>query len=174
MNIIDQGIIFSGIKEGQESKCCFPSLVQLSNGEIIASFQAASEKNSIDSHALLTHSFDGGKSWGKPYSPFLNEINGEKATIHFVYLTELKPGLLIAALLWCNHLNDASLEFFNPDTGGLLPTSICLSESTDNGLTWTTPRKLDAGKLNETPIPLWASVRDKTYKWKCAYYLLCR
>ncbi|GAI06303.1 unnamed protein product, partial [marine sediment metagenome] len=51
--------------------------------------------------------------------PFLNEINGEKATIHFAYLAEVQPSRLIAALLWCDHFNNPSLEFFNPDTGGL-------------------------------------------------------
>lgn len=158
MNIIDQGIIFLGTKGGREAKCCFPSLVQLSNGEIISSFQASSEKNSIDSHVLLSRSPDGGKSWGKPYSPFLNEINGKKAIIHAAYLAEVQPGRLIAALQWCDHFNNPSLEFFNSDTGGLLPMSICLSESADNGLTWTTPEKLDAGELNEIPIPLMGPV----------------
>ena len=158
MKVLDQGIIFSGIKGGSRAKCCFPSLVQLSNGEIIAGFQAASEKNSIDSHVLLTRSSDGGKTWGEPYSPFLNEINGEKATVHFAYLAEVQPGRLIADLLWCDHFDDPSLEFFNPDTGGLLPTGICFSESLDNGLTWTTPEKLDAGELNETPIPIMGPV----------------
>jgi hypothetical protein len=60
----------------------------------------------------------------------------------------------MANLLWCGHFGDPSLGFFNPDTGGLLPTSIYLSESIDNGLTWTQPGKLDAGELNKIPLPI--------------------
>ena len=154
MEIIDKGVVFSGIEGGTEAKCCFPALVQLSNGDIIASFQAASEKNAIDSHVLLARSGDGGRSWSQAYSPFVDEVEGEKAAIHAAYLTEIRPGRLAAAMQWCNHFGDPSLEFFNPDTGGLLPMSIYLSESGDNGLSWEVPHKLDAGELSDIPIPL--------------------
>ena len=154
MEIIDQGIVFAGGKEERESKCCFPSSIQLSNGELLCSFQAATEKNSFDAHVLLARSSDDGKQWEAPYSPFHSEINGGKTTFHLAYLAEINPGRLIADLLWCDHPGIPSLGFFNPDTGGLLPTGIGLSESTDFGTTWTPPRKLDAGELNQIPIPV--------------------
>lgn len=154
MKIIDQGTIYHGIKNTSRAILSFPSIVQLSSGEIIASFQAASRKNAIDSHILLSRSSDGGKTWGEPFAPFGDDITKEKEAIHIAYLSELNPGRLMANLLWCDHFGDSSLEFFNPDTGGVLPISIYLSESADDGHTWTTPKKLDAGELNSTPIPI--------------------
>jgi len=152
MKIIDQGIIFSGIEANSDSKCCFSSLTQLSNGEIIANFQAASKKNGIDSHILLARSSDGGRNWGKPYAPFSGEIDGKELAVHVAYLAEIEPGRLMADLLLCDHLGDPDLEFFNPDTGGLLPSRIYLSESTDKGHTWTLPTELGAFLLSNTPL----------------------
>ena len=48
----------------------------------------------------------------------------------------------------------AEFSFFNPETEGVLPISIYLSESVDDGLTWSIPEKMDVGEFDSTPIPL--------------------
>lgn len=115
MKIIDKGIIYSGAENTRHAILSFPSLVQLASGKILASFQAASRKNAIDTHILLSQSLDGGKTWKEPFEPF----SPGKDVIHVAYLSEVKPGRLMANLLWCNHFGDSSLEFFNPDTSGI-------------------------------------------------------
>ena len=82
MKIIDQGVIYSGIKNTRHAIFSFPSLVQLSCGKVSASFQAASRKNAIDSDILLSHSSDGGKTWKEPFAPFGNDATGEKDVVH--------------------------------------------------------------------------------------------
>ena len=49
MQIVDSVKIFVGKPNSEFAKTCFPYVVQLSNGDLIASFQAASVKNEIDS-----------------------------------------------------------------------------------------------------------------------------
>lgn len=154
MKIIDQGIIYSGTPNTKHAILSFPSVVQLTNSTLLAGFQASSLKNNTDSHILFSRSFDGGKTWEEPFAPFGNETLWKERVIHLAYVSEVSPGRLIANLLWCDHLGDPSLEFFNPGTEGVLPISIYLSESADDGLTWSIPGKIDAGELGSTPIPI--------------------
>ena len=154
MGIVDQGIVFSGTRNSRRAILSFSSLVQLSSGKIIASFQAASRKNAMDAHILLSHSVDGGKTWAEPFAPFADGMPEGVEVLHIAYLSEVEPGRLMANFLCCDHFGDPSLDFFNPDTCGILPISIHLAESVDDGLTWTPLRKMDAGELNSTPIPI--------------------
>ena len=132
MRILGQGIIYSGIEGTHHAILSFSSVVQLMKGTLLANFQASSQKNNTDSHILMSRSFDGGKTWEEPFAPFGNETLWKERVIHLAYVSEVSPGRLIANLLWCDHLGDPSLEFFNPATEGVLPISIYLSESMAN------------------------------------------
>jgi len=151
MEILKQGSIFKGKQKTSYAKICFPWLVQLSNDELLASFQVASVKNGIDCQAVLCRSVDGGRTWTEPVNPFDPKVSGRKGVIHLAYITELSPGKLVASVLWCDHFENPELEFFNPDTGGLLPTDICLTFSDDFGRTWSKLRRVDKGDLEGTP-----------------------
>lgn len=70
MRILKRGEIFSGKPGSEFAKTCFPWLVQLSNGELLSTFQAASMKNWIECKAVLCRSADGGVIWTEPVNPF--------------------------------------------------------------------------------------------------------
>jgi hypothetical protein len=133
-------------------------VAQLSNGDLLASFQAASVKNGIDSNAMLARSVDGGKTWAVPIAPFNPILNGKEGSLHLAYVSELEPRTLVASILWCDHFNDNTLEFFNPTTGGLLPTEVCLSFSQDNGKTWSELKNIPKGAFDGTPTPVMGPV----------------
>jgi hypothetical protein len=158
MQIIDSGKIFVGKPNSEFAKSCFPYVVQLSNGDLFASFQAASVKNGIDSKAMLARSIDGGKTWAEPVAPFNSILNGRQGSLHLAYVSELKLCTLVASILWCDHFNDKALEFFNPTTGGLLPTEACVSFSKDNGRTWSSLQSIPKGTLEGMPTPIMGPV----------------
>jgi hypothetical protein len=159
MRILDQGTVFAGKAGSEYAKTCFPFMTRLSNGELLASFQAATVKNGIDSKAVLVRSADKGKTWGAPACVFDPVLDGKNGTLHLAYITELEPGKLVASILWCDHLGDGKLEFFNPQTGGLLPTDACVSFSEDNGYTWSGLRRIEKGPFEGTPTPVMGPIQ---------------
>lgn len=153
MQIIDYGKIFTGRPDSEGAKTCFPTVVRLANGELLASFQAASVKNGIDSKAMLARSLDGGRTWTEPEALFDPVLNGKTGVLHLAYISQLASNKLIASVLWCDHRNDPSLEFFNSQTGGVLPIESCISFSEDNGKSWSMLVAIDKGDLKQTPTP---------------------
>ena len=160
MKIVEQGTIYKGKPNTDNAKTCFPWLVQLSNGELLSSFQAAPVKNGIDSKAVLCRSVDGGRTWTEPVNPFDPMIDGKKCVIHLAYITELSPGKLIASILWCDHFGNPEFGFFNDETGGLLPTELCVAFSEDFGHTWSKLRCVEKGDLEREPVPSMGPIHD--------------
>ena len=158
MRILRKGTVFAGVAGSDRAKCCFPWLTQLADGKIIASFQAASKKNGIDSHVLILSSDDLGLTWSEPSSPFQKFVRGTGAAIQHGFLNEVEPGRLVANLMWCDHFSNPDLELFHPETGGCLPIDIYLSESGDGGLTWIEPNKLEPPKFAGVPLPVMGPV----------------
>jgi Neuraminidase (sialidase) len=160
MKILKQKTIFQGKPNTNYAKTCFPWLTQLSNGELLSSFQAASIKHGIDSKAVLCRSVDGGGTWCEPISPYDANDNGKDGVIHVAYLTELSPDKLAASILWCDHLGNPEMDFFNPKTGGLLPTDMCISFSDDFGKTWSKLQRVEKGDLEGIPTPGMGPIHD--------------
>ena len=154
MHIIDQGKIFEGKPNSSLAKTCFPYIVELTNGDLNASFQSASVKNGIDSIVAIARSSDGGKSWSEPLFPFTPILEGKAGTLHLAYISQIDEKKLAASILWCDHKNDENLEFFNSVTGGLLPTEACVSFSMDNGLTWSKLQRIEKEDLKDIPTPV--------------------
>ena len=160
LRIIRRGNVFEGRPDTDQAKTCFPWLVQLSSGELLASFQTAADKNGINCNAALCRSADGGQTWGAPVFPFDGRDNGQDSIVHVAYLTELSPGKIIATVMCCDHQGDPGLEFFNPDTGGLLATDLSISFSEDYGNTWSRLQRVEKGDLEGTPTPAMGAIHD--------------
>lgn len=158
MQIQDGGTIFAGQAGTSRAICCFPHVCQLGNGELLTTFQCGPAKNHMHGAALLARSTDGGTSWSAPTEPFGPWAQGQGLTVHVAYLSEVQPDRLVANLMLCDHRGDPTLPFFNPDTGGVLPVTIGLSESTDDGHTWSNFRVLHTERFDDVPVPIMSPI----------------
>lgn len=143
MHIVDSGII-SPVGPNEPLRVrTFPSLLVLSDGTLLASCRAGSNKDSIDAIIQMFRSSDNGASWSEPTIPFapmkIEEVCG---SYRLCYITELEAGHLLAACMWVDRDSYPGRPLFNADTEGCLPMAILLSDSYDFGHTWTPLRKI--------------------------------
>ena len=146
MKIVERGILTSGVAGTHRATFTFPSVVALSDGELLATCRVGSKKDSADETIEIYRSVDGGQSWSEGKKPFPNiKVNGLKGSLMICYLTEIKPGHLIAACMWVDRETFPGEPLFNIKTEGCLTMAILLSDSFDGGRTWT--------PLREIPLP---------------------
>lgn len=157
MEIIDQGVLFSGHQPSNKISA-FPAVCCLKSGKLIAAFQNGPEKNDNLVELLMCSSDDGGKSWSRPVRPFTAWAKNHEYAIHVGYLTELESGKILASLMVCDRRNSHNLPFFNPETGGALPMYIGLAESLDEGVSWSLPRLLETTRFDQLPVPVMGPV----------------
>jgi hypothetical protein len=74
----------------------FPSMVALPDGSLAAHWLVKSGPETFDYDVNISRSFDGGKSWGKPFVP---HRDGVKAEHGFVSMFAAKDGSLAAVWL---------------------------------------------------------------------------
>jgi len=86
----------------------FPSMVVLPDGSLAAHWLAKSGPGTFDYDVTISRSFDGGKTWGKPFVP---HRDGVKAEHGFVSLFAAKDGNLAA--VW---LDGREMKAAAPDT----------------------------------------------------------
>ncbi len=153
MQIISRGVIFKGEKGTNHQSCAFAGICVLPSGKWISTCRAApTKKETIGQHVLLSWSGDQGGSWSEPVSPFTPPlVDGKPGLFRAAHLTALGGSRILAALSWVDHSNP-SLPFFNEETEGLLDTRIFLTESQDNGATWSEPKIVDTSLFN-IPTP---------------------
>ena len=65
----------------------------------------------------------------------------------------------MANLMLCDHLGDPDLPFFNPKTGGGLSLTIGISESADDGVSWSKPQIIKTGRFDDVPVPIMSPIR---------------
>jgi len=138
MKIIEKGILASGVAGTMHATYTFPTIAVLSNGDLLATCRVGSKKDSADETIEMYRSVDGGHIWSKGKQPFANtQVNGVHGSYKICYLTELDAGHLIAAFMWVDREAYPGKPLFNTETEGCLPMAILLSDSYDNGKTWT-------------------------------------
>jgi len=146
MGIVSRGILASGHGGSDKATYTFPSMVTLSNGELLATCRVGTTKDSEDETIEIYRSVDGGDTWSKGEKLFSQTVvNGKKGSIKICYLTELEPNHIVAACMWVDRQTYPGKHLFNSETEGCLPMAILLSDSYDNGKTWTA--------LHEIPMP---------------------
>lgn len=156
MKIIEQGIIYSGKNNPKLSSCAFPSVCQLSDGTLLASFKGAETKgpyNKTDK-GMTCISTDNGKTWGEPFEQFSPPtVDGKPTTIRTLYYVEVAKDNLLAV---CNAV-DATMEnlpYYNEKTEGLKDTYIMVSHSADGGKSWSELQRVQVMSFYNLPLPL--------------------
>lgn len=112
-----------------------PSLAQLDNGEIVASFDIAQAVEALDYHTVLSRSGDGGHTWTPP-KPLWNDP--PPLTTHSLRIGRVADGGLTAFGTCCRRTPGEPLV--NPETLGFCPTDVLMMQSGDGGRTWDGPR----------------------------------
>jgi len=147
MKIIDKGILAAGNAGTVHATYTFPSVVVLSNGILLATARVGSTKDSSDETIEIYRSSDGGSIWTKGKELFpKTKVNGIDGSLKICYLTEVKPNHIIAACMWVDRQTYPGKPLFNSETEGCLPMAILLSDSYDNGETWTPLRHIPLPK----------------------------
>ncbi len=146
MKIVERGVLTESKSDTSRAVHTFPGITVLSNGVILATVRVGSTKDSPDERIELYRSLDNGKTWSEGKRLFeKTKVNGIEGSIKICYLTEINPGHIIAACMWVDRQTYPGKPLFNTETEGCLPMAILLSDSYDNGKTWT--------PLREVPMP---------------------
>ena len=154
MQIVDQGIAVRSEPNSPRQSCAFPGICITPTGRWLVTLRAAPAKASlVNQRPLVCWSDDEGQSWSDPIAPFVApKRDGVPGSFRTAYATPLADGSVIAALCWVDDTEPAR-AFFNDETEGLLDTQICLSRSSDNGATWSSPALVDTAPI-DVPAPL--------------------
>lgn len=154
MIVESSGTVFSAGSGSPVSSATFPMACVTRSGRWLCSFRGAPAKVSHHGQQVcLTWSDDCGASWREPFAPFAPPpIEGRPGLFRLAGLTRLKGGRLLAAINWVDY-SEPDAPYFNEETEGLLDTRIFLSESDDDGESWSTPRLVDTAPFN-VPTPL--------------------
>jgi len=134
-------------------QCYFPSLIELEDGALLASFTIGEAMESVDCLTHLSRSEDGGRTWSRPW-PIFPEFRGIPRS-ETLKITAL-GGSRIAALGYAFDRPDPSLPVGNPETGGLLDDMVFWAVSEDAGRTWSEPGDIQCawGPHVEASAPL--------------------
>ena len=152
MKVTSRSLVFQDSSPGSVRRSsAFPCLAALSDGRLIISHRVGSVKDSGDGTIFLSESRDGGQTWEGRGTPFADVWEGVHGELRYGGITELEPGHLLAALLWFDR-SDPAAPLFHPETEGLLPARILLSESSDGGRTWGQYRRLDISPMIQPAI----------------------
>ena len=142
MKIVDTKVIFKGVAGTTANTVSFSNLMSRRNGELLATARLGSGKDTADGNIGIWRSSDGGETWSGPVMPFITDFEGQKGCLRAGCMTELPDGLLLMTCAWV----DRSVEgrgLYNDKTGGLCDTFPVISESDDDGKTWSPLRRVD-------------------------------
>lgn len=136
MKVLHRGLIYENpLPQLHSRQSTFPSLLQLPNGDILASHCIGEAFESVDGKTHLSISRDGGRSFDL-LGPMFTERESLADYSESCKLT-LLPDQRLCALGYAYNREDPSLPLGNPRTGGLLEDVVFLSYSQDWGRSWT-------------------------------------
>jgi hypothetical protein len=152
MRVLDRGTIYDN-PEGHPARrnVCFPNLELLSDGRLIVNCRVGSGKQTPDGDLLFFESADEGRTWRRMGVKFDWMLRGVPGWPCVGYLSEVEPGRLLMTVLWVD-ASRGDVPFFNPDTEGLLPVKMLLTESADGGRSWSAFWEVDTSPfIQATP-----------------------
>lgn len=140
IEIVDSGVVYINPDPGYRYDfACHSHVAQISERELLCTFQRGQALYSVDSLAVVTRSTDGGKTWVQ--QGLLHDPEGDDRpySYHGPFVTRLADGTLVVnAIRWDR--SDPAKPLFNEKTGGILPAETILLRSTDGAATWSGPQ----------------------------------
>lgn len=142
MRILDYTIVFDSSAAPPEHRfSAFAGIMLCHDGTILVTFQNGSAKNAADTNVRIMASSDGGATWACRHSGFETTWEGTPGSMSCLYLTETGPEHLLGHFCWVDR-TDPTLPLASPETQGILPTKILVSESGDEGVSWGALREV--------------------------------
>ncbi|MBX9791850.1 MAG: glycoside hydrolase [Pirellulales bacterium] len=118
----------------------FPSVVNLADGNLLASGMVAEAFEAVGARVHLFRSTDQGTTW-RHEGPLAHDLDGQLVS-ESGRLTQLADGRIVALLHRHDRREHPDEGLVNPQTLGFVPTTFAISESTDEGRTWSAPREI--------------------------------
>ncbi len=147
LKVVERGVIWENATDDPERRsACFPNVALLSDGRMLATCRVGSKKDSADGKLMFCESLDKGRTWRELGILLSSEFEGVPGELRFGGLSEPSPGRILLAAIWVDR-SDPSLPFANPETIGILPMKILLTESADGGFTWAPFREVDVSPM---------------------------
>ena len=175
MHVTASGLVHDSRQApAHQRSTAFTDIALATDGTILVTFRAGSDRDSIDGHILLYagNGIDG--KWDLINDGYCKGDweDGTPGEVKTFSIFETHPGALTATGLWVDR-SDPSLPFVNQRNQGILPMRIYHTNSTDGGRTWTPRRRMDvhphlgASPVTEAVIPLPNGVLAQPYEtWK--------
>ncbi|MDC0935313.1 sialidase family protein [Pirellulales bacterium] len=119
-----------------------PSLVDLDDGRLLCTFDLGQAAESLDYATYAAMSVDGGHSWCEPW-PLIGKpgIESRRST-HTIRVARLKSGKLLGMGARF-YRDDPSHGLTNRATLGMVPMDVISIHSDDDGLTWSSPKRVE-------------------------------
>ena len=136
MKRIDHGILNCGEAGTRRAISTFPTFAVLTDGSLFATYRVGTAKDSADETVEVRRSSDGGRTWSEPETPF-SAPHAMGSSVKEVCITPLGGTHLLAVALMVDRETYPGKGLFNEETEGVLPLTIALKDSHDNGKTWT-------------------------------------
>ena len=136
-----QGLVFDASnRQAEERVASFVSLCRLSSGTILCGFQLGPAKHAVTSTIRFCRSDDNGAAWRELPARFESTLNGVPGSLSSGEIVELTPRHLLLYATWFDR-SEPERPLFDPETHGILHSRQLLSESHDEGMTWSPWRR---------------------------------
>ncbi len=143
MRVVERSTIQEAEPGGPRGVAAFPTATVMRDGSILATYSVGSGKDTDDIGLELRRSVDGGRTWSGAERPFSTVLDGVKGSVKVGYVTRLDGNAAILVGLWIDREAFPGSPLFDPDTEGCLPMRVVLSDTTDDGRTWSPWRWID-------------------------------
>ena len=177
MQVLNRSIIYENpMPQLRSRQSVFPYLCEREDGAILAAHCVGEAFESIDLATCLSVSRDGGFTFTYE-GPLFSQGQGWGNYSESCKISRL-GGSRLAAFGYAYDRSDSSLPIGNPETGGLLDDVVFLSQSEDNGRSWSPWQQIDCrwGPHAEASAPLsvladgsWASPITGFADWQGKY-----
>jgi hypothetical protein len=146
LSIDDSGLIYRNPAPHLRSvHAYYPSLVHLDGDELLASFVLGTAMESMDLHACLARSVDGGRTWCSE-GPLHNKSDRHTETCRISKMGDGQVALLLSE----SERMDPEMGATNPDNLGHVPTRLSIHRSSDGGRTWAEPTRIEPPLVGPT------------------------